>query len=89
MGALPASRRCSGWSRRSRSSYALENPSKAFPRDVSYLLELEAISFERLPEARNVLLRLNLDWPTQITETEFFRRVKQFPKGKSYPFLSS
>lgn len=74
---------------RLRSSYALKNPGKAFARDVSYLLELEAISFERLPEAQGIVLRLNLDWPMQITETEFFRRVKQFPKGKIYPFLSS
>ena len=28
-----------------------------------------------------------LEWPTQITETEFFARVKQMPKAKTHSFL--
>ena len=35
-----------------------------------------------------VVLSINLDWPMQITETEFFRRIKEMPKGKVYGFLS-
>jgi hypothetical protein len=31
---------------------------------------------------------INLDWPMKITETEFFRRMKELPKGKVYGFLS-
>ena len=34
------------------------------------------------------MLSVNIDWPTEITETEFFRRVKEMPKGKVYGFLS-
>jgi hypothetical protein len=44
---------------------------------------------KKLPEAQGFLLSINLDWPTQITETEFFKRVKEMPKGKVYGFLSS
>jgi hypothetical protein len=30
-----------------------------------------------------------LDWPTKITETEFFQRVKAMPKAKLHGFLST
>lgn len=74
---------------RSRFLYTLKNPDKALFRDLNYLLALEAISFERVEATKQLLFEVNLEWPTQITETEFFRRVKQFPKGKTYGFLSS
>jgi Fic family protein len=74
---------------RARSAYSVKNPQKAFARDLSYLLELGALAWERLPDRPGFRVRINLEWPTQITETEFFRRVKQFPKGKIYSFLSS
>ena len=44
---------------------------------------------KRLPDNSGFLLSINLDWPTQITETEFFTRVREMPKGKVYGFLSS
>ena len=47
-----------------------------------------AIAVEQLPNDRGWEVWANLDWPTKITETEFFRRVKEMPKGKSYGFLS-
>jgi len=27
-------------------------------------------------------------WPTEITETEFFRSVKEMPKAKTHGFLA-
>jgi Fic family protein len=77
---------------RARSLYALKNPRKAFTRDLAYLESLGAISIAGVEDARDtreVRLRAKLEWPMEITETEFFRRVKQFPKGKTYSFLSS
>jgi Fic family protein len=74
---------------RLRFLYTLKNPIKALSRDLNYLIALEAISFERVEGTREPVFRINLEWPTQITETEFFRRVKHFPKGKTYGFLSS
>jgi hypothetical protein len=35
------------------------------------------------PERLDLFARL--DWATEITETEFFQRVKQLPKAKSFP----
>ncbi len=76
-------------SKRAASFYTVKNPSKALIRDLNTLIGLEAISFERSGDPPIIFLRINLDWPTQITETEFFRRVKDMPKGKVYSFLSS
>jgi Fic family protein len=70
--------------------YRLKNPRKALIRDLSYLASLQAIEIK--PQAAGKLdfiISINLDWPTQITETEFFKRVKEMPKAKVRGFLSS
>ncbi len=74
---------------RSRHFYAVKNPTKALFRDLSYLGALRAIRARRPDEDSDVLLSANLAWPTEITETEFFKLVRQMPKGKIYGFLSS
>lgn len=76
-------------SKRAASFYSVKNPGKALLRDLNYLIGLEAIRFERRSEPAEFVLSINLEWPTQITETEFFRRVREMPKGKLYGFLSS
>ncbi len=73
---------------RTRQFYSVKNPGKALARDLSYLIRLGALDVKKLPEEKGFLFSINLDWPTQITETEFFRRVKDMPKGKVYGFLS-
>jgi Fic family protein len=73
---------------RIRPFYALKNPDKAMLRDLNYLVRLGAMRAEQLPENRGIALSPNLDWPTTITETEFFRMVKAMPKGKILGFLS-
>lgn len=67
--------------------YRLKNPELALERDMVYLLHLGAIGLRRDTGDR-LVLSANLDWPTQITETEFFRRAKSLPKGKVHGFLS-
>jgi hypothetical protein len=62
---------------------------KALLRDLNYLIRLQTMSAQELQDQSGYMLSINLDWPTQITETEFFRRVKDMPKGKVYGFLSS
>jgi hypothetical protein len=57
-------------------------------RDLGYLLELQAMQAKRHAGNQELVLSINLDWPMQITETEFFRRIKEMPKGKVYGFLS-
>ncbi|MEI6217612.1 MAG: Fic family protein [bacterium] len=65
----------------------LKNPYKALIRDVNYLIHLKAIGFKKLPENRYELFP-RLEWPTEITETDFFRSVKEMPKAKTHGFLS-
>lgn len=70
--------------KRSAHFYTLKNPFKALTRDLMYLVELQALKVD----PKGSRLSINLEWPTQITETEFFKRAKQMPKGKRYGFLS-
>lgn len=65
----------------------LKNPYKALIRDINYLLRLRAIGYNKLPENRYELFA-RLEWPTEITETEFFESVKEMPKAKTHGFLS-
>ncbi|MBX3747289.1 MAG: Fic family protein [Verrucomicrobiae bacterium] len=74
---------------RTRHIYMVKNPHKALVRDLNYLIGLEALSATRLPDKAGYSLRIRLDWPTRITEAEFFKRVKAMPKGKVYGFLSA
>jgi hypothetical protein len=64
----------------------LNNPYKALVRDVNYLLQLGALRFEKL-QPNGYRLFARLEWPTEVTETEFFARVKQMPKAKTHSFL--
>jgi hypothetical protein len=73
---------------KTRQFYSVKNPGKALVRDLSYLIQLGSLNVKKLPEEKGFLFSINLDWPTQITETEFFKRVKDMPKGKVYGFLS-
>jgi len=61
---------------------SLKNPGKAFVRDAQMLRELGAVLITR-NEADILIMTLNLEWPTQITETEFFERVKSMLKSKT------
>ena len=74
---------------KTRHFYDVANPYKALIRDLNYLIGLQAVTAQRLPDNQGFLVRINLDWPTKITETEFFRRMKDLPKGKVYGFLST
>ncbi len=61
----------------------------AILRDLSQLINLQAVGFDMHPtdffESR---FSVRLDWPQQIDEDEFLRRMKTMPKGKSFKFLS-
>lgn len=63
----------------------LKDPGKAYVRDLKDLLGLGAI---RMKSPENIpTLSPNLNWPQEISETEFFEKLKNLPKAKSYPFL--
>jgi len=65
----------------------LKNSGKALIRDINYLLRLKAIGYNKLPENRYEFFA-RLEWPTEVTETEFFKNVKEMPKAKTHGFLS-
>ena len=73
--------------RKTSDSYgSLKNPRKAIVRDLNNLIGLKAVKFEKLPDNR-YRLGVRLEWPTEITETAFFERLKALPKAKTYSFL--
>ena len=67
-------------------------PLNAIVRDLNRLQALGAIRIERDDsDGKNPVwyISVRLDWPTRITEGEFFRTLAQLPKSKTYGFLSS
>lgn len=64
----------------------LKNPTKAVVRDIGNLHNLGAIGVEKIAEGQ-VRLKVRLEWPTEITETEFFQKLRSLPKAKSHSFL--
>jgi hypothetical protein len=63
----------------------LSNPSKAFYRDINELIALKAISYTKVQSTYNMFVRL--EWATEITESDFFKQLKELPKAKSHGFL--
>jgi Fic family protein len=57
---------------------------KAFARDIIQLESLQSIKCSSDYEK----ITINLDWPQEIDEGEFLRRMKAMPKGKTFKFLS-
>lgn len=64
----------------------LSNPRLAAVRDVNNLSGLGAVEVYS-GDREEILIAIRLEWPTEITETEFFERIKKLPKGKTYPIL--
>jgi len=68
----------------------LHNPIKALGRDVGALLVLGAVQFRAgdsgSPPSPS-FLAINLNWPEEITETDFLTKIKQLPRGKQFSFL--
>lgn len=67
----------------------LKNFNKAMFRDLTQLIALGAIEWETSKrEGKDVFrIKLRLQWPTEITETAFFEKVKKLPKAKTYPIF--
>jgi Fic family protein len=67
------------------------NKDKALIRDMNQLLSLGAIELRRQPVEGSKESRLffaaRLQWPTEITETEFFRRASEMPRAKGQLFV--
>src|ERR1035438_7455488 len=60
----------------------------AFLRDLSQLESLKAIHIRwNSSDMDAELVSINLDWPQEIDEGEFLRRMKAMPQGKTFKFL--
>ena len=62
----------------------------AIARDVSKLQNLGAvkIDWDRGLGKERHLISVNLDWPSTITDTEFFELIRKPPRSKEYSFLT-
>jgi len=68
----------------------INNPIAAFYRDIAQLRSLQAIVIRQgsSPSPFEWPVSVNLDWPQEIDEGEFLRRMKALPKAKTFKFLS-
>lgn len=66
----------------------LKHPQKSLFRELNGLMSLGAIKYSRSKHALGTIT-INLDWPREITESQFFERLKNLPKAKTSLALSS
>ena len=64
----------------------VKNPGKAIIRDINYLMSLGTMTITQ-PEKGKWTLRARLEWPSEITETEFFKKVSAMPHVKGALFI--
>lgn len=64
--------------------FSLGNPSRGISRDMDALIELGAVRVRT--DSEKVYIQINLEWPSQITESRFFEVIKQLPKAKPHSF---
>lgn len=63
-----------------------KRPSEAVARDIARLETLGAVSIAPATNGAKgrFLVSVNLDWPSTMTETDFFRQVSELPKSKKF-----
>ncbi len=61
----------------------LKTPGSALVRDLLNLISLGALREPRKSGDHELILSINLEWPRQITETEFFKLIQEMPKAKT------
>jgi Fic family protein len=69
----------------------VQNSSKALLRDINHLIALGMIAFRRentgAGNADKYVLWARLEWPSEVTETEFFRQLSSLPRVKETLFI--
>jgi Fic family protein len=72
---------------------SVKNPTKALIRDMNHLIMLGTIGLraEKIGNTKNErsFLSVRLEWPTEITETEFFKKVSTLPRAKEHVFVGA
>ena len=59
----------------------LTSPHKALIRDLNELINLRAIEAEKVGD--DFRIKINLQWPMQMTDTDFFKQLRALPKAKT------
>lgn len=69
----------------------VKNPGKAMLRDLNHLIMLGAITYRENSAEKGkrgkLILWARMEWPTEMTETEFFRKVSTLPRVKEQLFV--
>ncbi len=65
---------------------SLKNQNIAFVRDINNLEYLGAIQIVK-NENDEIIISVRLKWPAEISETDFMKKIKEFPVAKSQSFL--
>lgn len=65
----------------------VKNPRKAMVRDTNHLSSLRAVSVNKTKDER-YMISIRLEWPSEMTESEFFELLKALPKAKTRSFLA-
>lgn len=64
------------------------NARKAIVRDINHLQTLRALKVTKSKDDRFMIQAL-LDWPTKVTESEFFEAVRKLSRAKTTSFLAA
>ena len=64
----------------------LKDPLGGLVRDLLNLKDLNAITIKQIGES-GYEIAVKPEWPTRLTETDFFAKMKQYPKAKTLSFL--
>lgn len=64
--------------------HGLKDPYRGLIRDVIALIDLGAVRARKVNEVSYI--QINLEWPSQITESHFFEVIKRLPKAKPHSF---
>jgi len=64
----------------------LRNPWKAYIRDLIHLIDLNTIKAIEDGDTFNLIIKL--EWATEITESEFYEKIKKLPKSKTHSLLT-
>lgn len=62
---------------------SLKSPRKVFWGDLLWLYFLNITKISQDKSKEKIIIDINLDWSTQITETQYYEKIKTFPKSKS------
>ena len=69
----------------------VKNPGKAILRDLNHLISLGTMAYKQeltgKKKDERMFLWARMEWPSEITETEFFRKLSTLPRVKGTLFI--